>query len=202
MNRTSLVTAASLMLIAAVAPLKAQEPPPGVDLSALGGICNDVYQKFRADAGGPYRYEYERKVFTAAGVSPEEAEEAMRQSRAGIPADSIAAYERIREMWSYALSQRYALDRPRLECSTPNFDVPRGYILKYAIKMGNYDFLVVAVELWGVDLNVIDRSDGRTLLDYLEKEMERTRGSHTEAILREYSRILRARGARRASELR
>lgn len=55
--------------------------------------------------------------------------------------------------------------------------------------------------MWKVDLNQVDDADGRTLLDYVDKELELKRGTINEPSLQQYHDMLRQAGARRASEL-
>lgn len=51
------------------------------------------------------------------------------------------------------------------------------------------------------DLNHVDASDGRTVLDYVDGELERQQASPNEATLRHYRNELRKAGAKHAGEV-
>lgn len=52
-----------------------------------------------------------------------------------------------------------------------------------------------------MNLNVVDESDSRTLLDYVQKEIDRTKGSIYEGPLVTWYKFLKGHGARLESEL-
>jgi len=66
-------------------------------------------------------------------------------------------------MWNQGNAQH------KLVCDAANFDISRGHVLKYSIKMREYNLVIVAAQKWMVDLNRIDASGSGTLLDYLFK---------------------------------
>lgn len=150
------------------------------DPTYLAGICVDVYQRIKAKPNSRHKFAYEEKLHLAAG--------------ADITNDS-------KELVAAKLSYMWSQLHSALTCDTANFDVQQGNILKYAIKLENWEFLVKAAQLWRVPLNYVDVSDGRTVLDYIDKEINRTVGSTVEQTLRTYQNILIRAGAKRASEL-
>jgi hypothetical protein len=163
-----------------------------IDLGKLPGICADVFQKFLAEPGSRHRYLYSQKIYDAAGVSAED--------YAGPTGLRLNARGRakIQAMWSRALERGPG---GPLQCDLPNFDVRSGSILKYAVKVQNFMLLPMAIQLWQVPLDAVDASDGRTLLDYVEAEMRRVKGTDTEQSLSTYRRMLINAGAKRCTEL-
>ena len=81
------------------------------------------------------------------------------------------------------------------------FDVSRGNLLKYAVAVRTYDFLYTAANVWQIDLNVADESDGLTVLDYTVATLERNRGRPAEAELTDYRDMLIRAGARTTAQL-
>ena len=151
------------------------------DPSKLHAICNDIYQKHEdRTPNTPYQFQYERKIYQAAcaDIENDSEEEAARK---------------IRDMWNKLA--------PKLTCQDANFNVINGSILKYAVKMNTYDLLDRAVEFWKVNLNSIDSSDQKTLLDYIQSEIEKNKGGTQEQRLKDYYRILKKHGAKHSSEL-
>src|SRR5690606_16860442 len=144
----------------------------------LVGLCEDIANKREEPVDSPFGYRYERRVFEAACADPEEDSEEVISLK-------------IQNMWK----------KLEPKCNVSNFDVQRGNVLKYSIKMSNFDFITLAVDYWKIDLNTIDISDNRTLLDYVIKEIERNKGTRYEGILRTYYDILSDAGAKHRSEL-
>lgn len=108
--------------------------------------------------------------------------------------DERSAYQRkVQELWR-AYPDAFV-------CSFPSFDVHHGSILKLAVRSKFKDFIVQSANVWKLDLNDIDKSDSRTLLDYVSKEIQVNRGTVSEPDLRHYYEILRKAGAKHASEL-
>ena len=80
-------------------------------------------------------------------------------------------------------------------------DHSRGNLLKYAVAVRTYDFLYTAANVWQIDLNVADESDGLTVLDYTVATLERNRGRPAEAELTDYRDMLIRAGARTTAQL-
>lgn len=55
-------------------------------------------------------------------------------------------------------------------CDDPGFLVPNGNILKYAVNQEFENFIYGMVEEFGIDINIKDPADGKTLLDFILDE--------------------------------
>ena len=88
----------------------------------------------------------------------------------------------------------------RLYCNNLQFDVGNGSVLKFGVatKFGNF---ISDVITWGVNLNKVDETDERTLLDYVRWQMEENQGNPIAERMRLYYRALRKAGAKHRSEL-
>ena len=150
------------------------------DASKLRGICGDVFQQSKAPRESPFMYQYEIKLHQAACADPEKDSEEI-------------VNKKLQNMW-------IKLDK-ELKCDTANWEVANGNILKYAIAVKSFDLITSAAELWHVNLNSIDSTDSRTLLDYVESEMQRNKGDRMEDVLKGYYKILRKAGAKHRKEL-
>ena len=115
---------------------------------------------------------YESKIEQAACVSPSDSQRDRQR--------------KIQDAWNQFDSY--------LHCD--GFNVRRGNILKYAINQGVSGFIYTAVNVWRVDLNRPDASDGKTVLQYVESELERSRGTPQESMYQSYYNELRRGGAR------
>lgn len=153
--------------------------PTKFDLSKLNGLCDYVFDRTRMPPGSSYRFEYERSINEAAGTSPAEPIEVQR--------------EKIQRLWNN--------HQESFRCISPTFDVSRGSVLKYAIRTGSFSFVNAVLARWELDLNHIDPSDGRTILDYTKRELDVNRGSSNEFQLQEFFNLMRAHGAKFAHEL-
>jgi hypothetical protein len=150
------------------------------DPSKLVGICNTVSGQSDPPPGSPYNYMYEQQIEEAACVRPGDSEEVVSA--------------KVRRMWKQ-------LEDPYLKCNVANFDVAFGNVLKYSFSGRNFDFLNTVVEVWKVDLNSVDPTDNRTLLDYVKKEIDLARNTRYEERLTYYYKFLRKNGAKHRSEL-
>ena len=177
---------------AAAAPAAASAPaaspvvwPAGCpDLERLTNICTNL-SGFTKDPAprGDYSYMYQRKIYDAACVDLQQDSEALMKRK-------------IQEMWRIDESQ----PRPRMTCNNLQFDVVAGNILKFAVRKRFQEFLEDA-EYWGVNLNRVDASDQRTVLDYVKDELDRTSNPSTRSTLQVYYEILREGGAKHRAEL-
>lgn len=149
--------------------------------AALDGLCNDVNNKTLSNINpDEYNYEYERKFYVAAGVN--------------FKRDNLVeASAKLKTLWE----ENSAL----FVCSSTNFSVPNGDLLKYAIETRSFGLVEDAMGPWHLDLNRIDPADCRTLLDFVELKLIQNHGTHLEPILRGYATRLRQAGAKRASEI-
>ena len=115
----------------------------------------------------------------------------MRSKKAPTPGCVVQA--KIQDFWKRR--------GPSLTCNLIGFTVRDGSILKLAVEKNSRAFLNDAVRRWKVDLNQVDASDGRTLLDYVGDEREKARGTSNEAVMQRYYEMLRREGARHRHEL-
>lgn len=126
-----------------------------------------------------YRYVYQRKLLEAACADPyKDSEEVIAQ--------------KVSKMWKQFESQ--------FICNSVQFDVSNGSIIKFAITK-QFDAFLYDIIDWKVNLNRVDETDGRTVLDYLRDHMIRTKGSATERQLKIYYDQFRKAGAKHKSEL-
>ncbi len=164
-------------LVAVTARLNKKCP----DVSKLGDLCGAVgFMESDKDPNSSYLHSYQRKVYEAACADYDN--------------DSDEEISRkVNILWnSYP---------EKFKCSNTSFDVPQGSILKFAVAKRFQDFIVDAAQIWKVDLNKVDPSDGRTLLDYVKKELDQSIGTAGEKHLRLYYSVLRQAGAKYKSEL-
>lgn len=123
-------------------------------------------------------YRYQTMVYAAAGVTPE---------------DSLqVAYEKTRVFMD--------ANQTSLTCNTINFNPRDGNIYKIAVARQVNGFIDDALNNWHVDLNQIDATDGKTVLDYIA-DRRATAGPTYARILDRYYARFRAAGARHAREL-
>lgn len=139
----------------------------------VGGMSEDPEPR------GRYRYKYQRKLFEAACVDLEKDSEA-----------TIAA--KVSRVW-----RQY---EDSLTCDNSRFDVVNGNLLKYAVNI-KFDVFLYDVVDWKVNLNRVDSSDNRTVLDYVEYQMRINKGNASFRILESYYALLRKAGAKHQREL-
>lgn len=151
------------------------------DISKAIGICAMVSSRIKDTLpNSQFEYRYERAVYEAACVDPNVDDE----------------QKIVRNVNSFFVNAR-----PQLQCQGADFDVVEGNIFKYAISSRAFGFINQSIDEWHVDLNWIDK-DQTTLLDYVENQVSRARGTHNEEQLRNYYNKLKKNGAKHGSELR
>jgi hypothetical protein len=171
---------ASLLFCAAAASAQPQGPCPNAEkldqfCSSVGGIEPDD----EVTSGPKYRYYYQRQVFEAACVAPDDAAEVRNR--------------KIAQMWK-------RFENKELVCNILQFDVPNGRVLKFAVARLVDPFLRDVIR-WQIDLNKVDPTDNRTILDYVQAHGERAKGGALERKYRHYYEILRQAGAKHRHEL-
>lgn len=144
----------------------------------LPAVCMAI-SNAQKDTSGKYTFHYEKLICDAACVASSDTDEVRG--------------DKIRRMWK--------ANEDKLVCNSPRFDVQQGNVLKYAASVRFEDFLFDAAMVWKVDLNRVDPSDGRTVLDYVQEELERNKGTSVESKLRSYYDMLRSSGAKHRREL-
>lgn len=131
------------------------------------------------DPGGFYEYDYQKLMYQSAGIDLEE-----------ITEEEIN--EKLREWWE--------LNKRILLCDSLQFPQPNGSVLKYASTSNTWTFIDEAITA-GFDLNMVDKSDNRTLLDYVKDELKKRKGTVLEnELLMTYNKLRKA-GAKYRSEL-
>lgn len=131
-----------LLLLVALLPIQALAQQCANGEGAVA-VCLWI-GSLKPDSSGEYRFAYEKRIMDAACVSRFD--------------DEAARNRKVRHLW--------AQYEDKLVCNSPRFDVQNGSMLKYAVSSRDEDFLFDAACVWKVDLNRIDPSDGRTVLDY------------------------------------
>lgn len=170
-------TPAELRPVIAVAEATLPPPPECPNRKKLKNLCMMIGDHM-ADPKAPEKYMYETRLYQAACVNESDSQEVINQ--------------KIQTAWS-----TYEDD---LKCTNTLFDVSEGHLLKYAVASYFDDFLDDAVR-WQVNLNKVDASDGRTVLDYIKFHMEVSKGGALELKLKSYYDKLRRAGAKHKSEL-
>ena len=175
------VVPAITLALSWVAPIQAAQPQDQFDLAALVGICTSINSQERArDNPAEYAYEYEKKIYLAARVD--------------FKSDSGAsARAKLQAFW-----RTHQRD---LRCQANNFNVRDGSVLKYAANTRGFGLLDDAARVWHVDLNIIDPSDGRTVLDYVESLIPQFAGTATGTNMENYRQVLSLSGAKHARDL-
>ena len=120
---------------------------------------------------------YQQKIEDAAGVTPSDSPELRRQKTADLFAHRMPT------------------------CDGADFSVSHGNILKYAVSVRTFDFINLAAYTFDADLNAVDSSDGRTVLDFVDDEISRNVGRPAEDELRYYRDFLVGAGARTTAQL-
>lgn len=170
--------------------------------SPMEGVCIDVQDKAQDEdyPDSPYRYQWPRSFFRAAGIHEEFMDAYRRSKMNGRPIRgetnlSEDQLKRLRTWWIQSLKDGSAA------CLNGAAHVTHGNIVKLAIAV-EHDYMVLAIARCGLELNFVDAPDrGRTILDYLLDEIERTRGTETERIYQGHYKTLRAAGAKTRREL-
>ncbi|RZI60467.1 MAG: hypothetical protein EOP94_01555 [Zymomonas sp.] len=89
----------------------------------------------------------------------------------------------------------------QLTCNMINFNPRNGNIYKLAVARQNDDFLSDATHHWtAVNFNHVDKTDGKTVLDYVEQRRQLAGPLFTRALDRYYGWLRKA-GAKHAREL-
>jgi hypothetical protein len=88
----------------------------------------------------------------------------------------------------------------KLTCNQANFNPRNGNIFKLAVAKQSTIFVNHVTGKWKVDLNRIDETDGKTVLDYIA-DLRSTAGSNYAVLLDRYYKRFRAAGAKHRSEL-
>ena len=146
----------------------------------LAQICNAVASETPAQEGSAERYLYQTNILAAACVTAD--------------GGSESSARKIQHLWDR--------EADSFHCSANEFNVPHGSILKYAVSRQSKAFLNDAIYTWKLNLNQVDASDGRTVLDYIDDEMAKvSRDNPRHKFLERYRKIFVSNGAKHASEV-
>jgi hypothetical protein len=145
----------------------------------LGTLCSNVNDSFRERAGHINFYRYQTQIYNAACVLDND-NEAQIQAK-------------VQAFWN-----RFGMYH---DCLTTAAGGRPLNLLKIAVFRRNSDFIDDAVLTWKVNLNRIDPTDNKTVLDFVADEIQRVRGTPFESQLRIYERRLRSGGAKYRREL-
>lgn len=88
-----------------------------------------------------------------------------------------------------------------LNCNQLGSSVKNGNILRLALEKGANEFINDATRRWRLDLNAVDQHDGATALDYVDRELSKSRGTTSEAIWQRHKNLLIQHGAKPARDL-
>jgi hypothetical protein len=96
--------------------------------------------------------------------------------------------------------------RTSFSCDYPGVKVPRGNITKLSLDTGFSIFIFDAVKNYKLDMNFKDPSDGKTIMDYINEEIQTYKKSTVDvsAKIKEYEnlyRLLEAQGAKHSKDL-
>lgn len=142
-------------------------------------LCSEVQERVEQDPPiNGNKYAYYRSILEASCLTGNEPNEVLNHN--------------VQAMWESLSTE--------LVCTGAGTDVQGGSIIKFAVHTDNGHF-IHDVTKWGIDLNQIDRADGRTVLDYVKDSISKYEGSAVETKLRYYyDKLVRA-GAKHRSEL-
>jgi hypothetical protein len=104
------------------------------------------------------------------------------------------------ELIAQKISKMWKENEETLICNNTRFDISNGNLIKYAVASKFDEFLISAAS-WNLNFNKVDKSDGRTVLDYIHDHIDRHKGHPIERKLKQYYRMLREAGAKHRSEL-
>lgn len=170
-------TPPELRPVIAVAQAAQPQPSSCPDRKKLRNLCMMIGEHM-TDPKDKNKYMYETRFYQAGCVQNTDSED--------------EKHRKISEAW--------AMYEEDLNCTNVQFDVSKGHLLKYAVASTFDHFLDDAVK-WKVNLNKIDTSDNRTVLDYIKSHMEINKGTAMELKLKSYYDKLRSAGAKHRSEL-
>lgn len=149
--------------------------------AALRGICAAVSNRDQTTKEPQkYPYRYQRKIFEASCVD---------------------MYRDSDEEIARKVSAMWAKNADKLTCTDVSFNVEKGSIIKYAVNAKFDKFIWDVVISWKVDLNRVDESDNKTVLDYTQGQIIQFEGLATEQTLKSYYDLLRRYGAKHRNEL-
>lgn len=165
-----------VMEVAAAAQEETVCPNP----KKLRGLCMFVDSKEQdPNPQGRFVFKYQRKLLEAACVDVKKDSE-----------------EEIGKKISKVMQE----NEKTLICNNLKFDVANGNIIKFAVNL-KFDEFLIDMAQWKVNMNKVDETDGRTVLDYVQVQLERNKGLPQEPVLKRYYDMLKKAGAKHKNEL-
>ncbi|WP_312421174.1 hypothetical protein [Epilithonimonas sp.] len=178
MKTKLLFTLLTLFLTIVTATAQTTNCNQPIEMGALCSCVSDRRQDTREDS--LYEYEFEERINKLACVD--------------ITKDSPEVInKKIHDWW--------IKNEGKVICSGLSFNVSGGNLLKLASYTAFTAVLDKAVYDWKVPLNTVDKSDGRTTLDYIKDEIIKSKGQPKESVLKSYYDLLRKAGAKHRNEL-
>jgi hypothetical protein len=152
-----------------------------VSQEQVSQLCNAVNDQLleTSDLSFGNRHNYQTRIYRSSAAHP------LRD-----PVAHVA--KKIQHWW--------LTDFDALNCDLLGFRVKGGSILKLALARDANYFINDVVRRWGLWLNGRDFT-GQTALDFIESEMERSRGTPNENIMRRYQTLFQRFGGKRAADL-
>lgn len=146
----------------------------------LRGLCSTVSERGKdPNPQGRYTWRYQRKILEASCVD--------------VATDS-------EELIAQKVSKMWKENEETLICNNTQFDVSNGNLIKFAVTV-NFDEFILDAADWKVNFNKVDKTDGRTVLDYVQSAIDQSKNQPIEKKFRDYYRILRKAGAKHRAEL-
>lgn len=154
--------------------------PPPVRWKYIS-ICNDITTRSKVPLNERdyYEYRYEKQLWEMACADP-------------LVDDFETAKKKIQAMW-----EKY---KKQFTCDTLGFNVQNGSFLKFAISSSMPSVIETLASTYELDINFIDPSDGKNLLDFVNSEIERRKnlvnGESAVALYQRYKDALIMLGAK------
>jgi len=177
MDQYEIPTMINLLLSSLLAALTPNGPSER-EVDELCGFVSD--QVTETDSGKHTRFTYQSILFRWAGVD----------------ARVDGKEETARKMQVY-----WKANADQLYCNELNSSIRNAHILLLAIDRNSNEFINDVVRRWHVDLNVVDKFTGGTVLDFVEQQLAQAKGTPREPALSRYRAMLLGNGARRAREI-
>lgn len=154
-------------------------PPKSWDYKVM---CSDITTRSKVLFNGQdffLEYRYEKRLWEIACADP-------------LVDDFETAKKKIQVMW-----EKY---KKQFTCDTLGFNVQNGSFLKFAISSSMPSVIETMASTYELDINFIDPSDGKNLLDYVNGEIERRKnlvnGESAVAVYQRYKNSLILLGAK------
>lgn len=125
------------------------------------------------------KFAYQNLVYRASCVEPSDTPETVKS--------------KVQVFWNRFHAQ--------INCSQLGFSVKEGNILKLAVERDSQEFVEEALLDWQVSLNHVDKTDKKTVLDYIEENLKLAKGTSKEKFLKTYFDLFRENGAKFSREL-